>query len=100
MMGVMHDAPALGLEVDDLPLLACKGTHGLGPEPRLCLSFSPLSGSRATSTAFALQDMVGDGKPELCTLHADPMTVRCVTSDSGTTTAITATFSQSGGVFL
>ncbi len=50
--------------------------------------------------AFALQDMVGDGKPELCTLHADPMTVRCVTSDSSYSTAITVTFSQSGGVFL
>lgn len=44
--------------------------------------------------------MVGDGKPELCTLHADPMTVRCVTSDSSYSTAITVTFSQSGGVFL
>ena len=48
----------------------------------------------------AVFDLVGDGKPELCTLHTDPMTVRCMTSDSGYTTAIEKTYSQSGGVFL
>jgi hypothetical protein len=50
--------------------------------------------------AFALADMVGDGKPEICTLAHEGMTVRCATSDSGYTTFIERSFGLTGGEFL
>lgn len=70
---------------------ACdSGTHQVIPVP----------GGRKSTTAFSLSDMVGDGKPELCSLNAEGTSLTCFTSDSNYATSVVANFPQFGGTLL
>jgi hypothetical protein len=53
-------------------------------------------GGQFRERAFALSDMGTDGKPELCLLATDTMTVTCYLSDTSYTTTITKSFYASG----
>lgn len=52
-------------------------------------------GGQRRSQAFAVTDMIGDGKPELCTFDPQMQRVWCATSDSGYATTVTMSFFSS-----
>lgn len=59
-----------------------------------------VGGGKPRGEAFAVADMYGDGKPELCYLDTEVMTVTCFTSDSSYASSFIRAFPSPAGVFL